>query len=184
MLYHEFICKERARNRGIKERRERESNGLWGMVYTNLPTSQRLCCCSVAQSCPTLCYPMDCSTPCFPVLHHLLEPAQTHVSWVGDAIQPSLPLSPLLLLPASGSFPMSRLFTSGGQTIGASASASVLPVNIQGEFHLGLTGLISLWSKGFSTVFSSITIWKHQFFSTQNSLWSNFHILTWLLEKP
>ena len=92
-LYHEFICKERARNRGIKERRERESSGLWGMVYTNLPTSQRFCCCSVAQLCPTLCYPMDCSTPCFPVLHHLPELTQTQVHWVEDAIKPSHPLS-------------------------------------------------------------------------------------------
>ena len=75
--------------------------------------------------------------------------------------------------PASGSFPMSRLFTSGGQSIGASASASVLPVNIQGWFPLGLTGLISLLSKGLSRVFSSTTIWKHQFFGTQPSLWSS-----------
>ena len=78
---------------------------------------------------------------------------------------------PLLLLPsvfpASESFPMSQLFTSGGQSIGASASASVLPVNIQGWFPLGLTGLISLLSKGLSKVFSSTTIWKHQFFSSQ-----------------
>ena len=72
--------------------------------------------------------------------------------------------------PASGSFLMSRLFTSGGQSIGSSASASVLPMNIQGWFPLGLTGLTSLLSKGLSRVFSSITVWKHQFFSTQPSL--------------
>ena len=71
--------------------------------------------------------------------------------------------------PASGSFPMSRLFSSGGQSIGASASASVLPMNIQEWFPLGLTGLISLQSKGLSRVLSSITIRKHQFFSTQPS---------------
>ena len=75
--------------------------------------------------------------------------------------------------PASGSFPVSRLFTSGGQRIGASASASVLPMNIQDWFPLGLTGLISLLFKGLSTVFSSITIWKLQFFCAQLSLWSN-----------
>ena len=86
--------------------------------------------------------------------------------------------------PASGSFPMSGLFTSGDQSIGGSASASVLPMNIQGWFPLGWTGLISLQSKGLSRVFSSTTIWKHQFFSTQPSLWSNSHIRTWLLEKP
>ena len=75
--------------------------------------------------------------------------------------------------------------TSDGQRMGASASASVFQMNIQGSFPLGLTGLISLWSKGLSGVFSSTTIQKHQFFSAQPfSLWSNSHIHTWLLEKP
>ena len=78
-------------------------------------------------------------------------------------------------------FSVSRLFVSGDQTIRASASASVLPMNIQSWFPLGL---ISLQSKGLSRVFFSITIWKHQFFSTQPSLWFNSHIHTWLLEKP
>ena len=101
---------------------------------------------SVAQSCPTLCNPTDCSTPGFPVLDQLLELAQTHVHWVGDAIQPSHPLSSpsppaFNLSPASGSFPVSQFFPSGGQSIGAPASASVLPVNIQDWFLLGLTGL-------------------------------------------
>ena len=87
--------------------------------------------------------------------------------------------------PASVSFPMSRLFTSCGQNIGdwASASASVLPMNIQAWFPLGLTSLISLQSKGLSRVFSSTTVRKHQFFSTQPSLWSNSQIYTCLLEK-
>ena len=92
---------------------------------------------------------------------------------------------PLLLLPqsfpASGSFPMSQLFALGSQSIGG--SASVLPMHIQDWFPLGLTGLISLQSKGLSRVFSSNTVWKHQFFSVQLSLWSNSHIHTWLLEK-
>ena len=79
---------------------------------------------------------------------------------------------------------MSRFFASGGQSIGASASASVLPVNIQGWFPFGLTGLISLLSKGLSRVFSSTTIRKHQFFGSQPSLWFSYHIHTWLLEKP
>ena len=95
---------------------------------------------------------------------------------------------PLLLLPsiflASGSFPMSQLFTSGGQSIGASASASVHLMNIQGWFLLELTALISLQSKGLSGVFSNTTVQKHQFFGTQLSLQSNSHIHTWLLEKP
>ena len=85
--------------------------------------------------------------------------------------------------PTSGSFLMSQLLASGGQSIGASASASILSMNIQGWFPLGLTGLISLLSKGLSKVFST-TIQKHQFFGTQPSLWSNSHVYTWLLEKP
>ena len=95
------------------------------------------------------------------------------------------PLSSCLQsFPASGSFPKCWLYTSGSQSIGASASASVLPMNIQDWSPLGLTGLISLLSEGLSSVFSNTTVWKHQFFSTQPSLWSNSHIHTWLLEKP
>ena len=86
--------------------------------------------------------------------------------------------------PPSGSFPMSHLFTSCGQSIGASTSASVLPMNIQDWFPLGLTGVISLLSKGLSRVFYNIIVQKHQPFSDQPSLWSNSHIHTWLLEKP
>ena len=86
-------------------------------------------------------------------------------------------------LPASGSFPISWLLESGGQSIGASASASVLPMNIQDRFPSVLTGLISLLSKGLSIVFSSITIWRHQFFSTQPFLLPSYHIHTWLLKK-
>ena len=95
-----------------------------------------------------------------------------------------IPFSCLQSFPASGSFPLSQLFTSGGQSTGASASEIVLPMNIQGWFHLGLTGLISLPSKGLSRVFSRTTIQKHEFFGTQQpSLWSNSQILIWLLEK-
>ena len=85
--------------------------------------------------------------------------------------------------PASGSFPMSQFFTSG-QSIGASASASFLPMNIQNWFALGLTGWISSQSKGLSRVFSNTTTQTQQFFSAQPSLWSNSHVHTWLLEKP
>ena len=115
-----------------------------------------LCCYSVALLffMSNFVDPMDCSTPGFPVLHHLPEFAQTHVHWVGDVIQPSHPLlSPLLLpqsFPATGSFLMSWLFTSGSHSIGA--SASVLPMTVQGWFPVGLTGLISLQSKGRSRV--------------------------------
>ena len=143
--------------------------------------------CSVAKSCPTLCDPMGCSTPGFPVLQHLPDFAQIHVHWVSDVIQPSHPRPPhfsscLQLFPVSESFPMSWLFASGGQSIGASASASVFPMNIQDWFPLGLTSWISLQSKGLSRVFNT-TIQKHLFFGAQPSLWSNSHISTWLLEK-
>ena len=96
---------------------------------------------------------------------------------------PVIPFSSCLLsFPAWGSFPMSLLFPSGGQSIGASASASVLPVNSQGWFPLGLTGLISLQSKGLSRVFSNTEVWKHEFLGAQPSLWSNSHPYT-ILEK-
>ena len=85
---------------------------------------------------------------------------------------------------ASGSFPMSWLFSLGGQNIGPSASASVLPMTIQAWFPLWLTGLISLMSKGLSRVNSSTKIRKHQLFVAQSPSQSNSHILTWLLEKP
>ena len=86
--------------------------------------------------------------------------------------------------PASGSFPLSQLFASGGQSIGASLSSSVLPKSIQSWFPLRLTGLISLLSKGLSRVSSSNTVGRHQFFGVQPSLWSNSHICTGLLDKP
>ena len=87
-------------------------------------------------------------------------------------------------LPASGSFPMSQLFASGGQSIGVSASTSFSPMNTQDWSPLGWTGWISLQSKGLSRVFSNTTVQKHQFFSAQPSLGSNSHIHTWPLEKP
>ena len=202
-----------------------------------------LCRHSVSKSGPILGDPTDCSAPGFPVLHCLLESTQIHVHWVGDAIQPSHPLWPPFppaFYVLSGSFPTSQLFTSGGQSIGASALASALPMNIHGwlpfssvQFSsvaqlcptlwtpwiaarqaslsitnsqsslrltsiesvmpsshshpllsLGLTDLISCYPKGLSGALSSITIWKHQFFGPQPSLWSNSYTCTWLLEKP
>ena len=92
--------------------------------------------------------------------------------------------SHLQSFPESGSFPMSQFFTTDGQRIGVSASASVLPMNIQDRFPLGLTGWISLLSTGLSRVFSNTTIQKHRFFGAQLSSQSNSHIHTWLLEKP
>ena len=123
---------------------------------------------SVAQSCPTLCNPVNCSTPGLPVHHQLPEVTQTHVRWVGDAIQPSQPLqapSPPApkSLPASESLPMSQLFAWCGQSTGVSALASFLPKKSQGWFPSEWTGWISVQSKGLSRVFSNITVQKHQF---------------------
>ena len=95
-----------------------------------------------------------------------------------------VPFSSLQSFPASGSFPMSQLFAWGGQSIAVSASASVLPMNIQDWSPLGWTGWISLQSKGLSRVFFNTTLQKHQFFSAQLSSQSNSHIHTWPLEKP
>ena len=130
---------------------------------------------SVAQSYPTFCDPMDCSTPGLPVHHRLLEFTQTHVHWVSDAIQPSHPLlfpsTPTFNLSQDQSFfPMSQFFISGGKKIGVSASASVFPMNIQDWFPLGWIGLISFQFKGFSRVFSIPIVQKHQFFGAQLSL--------------
>ena len=130
---------------------------------------------SVAQSCLTLCDPMDCSTPGLPVHHQLPELAQTHVHQVSDAIQSSHPLSS----PSPPAFNLSqhqRLFKWVSshqvldQRIGDSASTSVLPMNIQDWSPLGWTDWISLQSKGLSRVFSNTTVQKNQFFGAQLSL--------------
>ena len=119
---------------------------------------------SVAQWCPTLCNPTDCSTPSLPVHHQPPEFTQTHVHWVGDAVQPSHPLSS----PSPPAFNLSQyqglfkwvcsFFASGGQNIGVSASTSVLPMNTQDWSPLGWTGWISLQSKGHSRVFSNTVV--------------------------
>ena len=103
--------------------------------------------------------------------------------WCHPTISSSvIPFSSCLQsFPASGSFTMSQLFTSRGQKIVTSASKSVLPMNSHGWFPLDLTALISLQSKGLSSVFANTTVQKHHFFSTQPSLWSNSHIHTWIL---
>ena len=128
----------------------------------------------VDQSCLTLCDPMDCSTPGLLVHHQFPEPTQTHQLrwWCHPTTSSSLiPFSSCLQsFPASGSFPKSQFFASDGQSIGDSASASVLPMNIQDWFPSGLTSMISLQSKELSRVFSNTTVQKHAFFSTQLSL--------------
>ena len=137
---------------------------------------------SVAQLCPTLGDPMNCSMPGFPVHHHswnLLKLMSI------ELVMPSNHLilcCPLFLLPSIflqiRVFSMSHFFTSGGQSIGVSASASVLPGNTQDWSPLGWTGWISLQSKGLSGVFSNTTVQKHQFFGAQLSSQSNSHIHT------
>ena len=134
---------------------------------------------SVTQSCLTLCDLLDCSTPTsLSIANPGVYSNSCPLSRCHPTISSSvIPFSSCLQsFPASGSFPMSRLFASGGQNIGASASASVLSLNIQDWFPLGLTGLISLLFKGLSRVFPNTTVRKHQFFGTQPSLWSNAYI--------
>ena len=144
---------------------------------------------SVTQLCPTLCDPMNNSMPRLPVHHQTpgVYPNSCPLSrWCHPTISSfvfpfsSCPQS----FPTSKSFPMIQLFASGDQSTGALLSASVLPGSIQGWFPLGLTGLISLQSKGFSRVFSNTTVQKYEFFSVQPSLWFNSHMYTRLLEKP
>ena len=135
-----------------------------------------------AKLCPALCDPMDCSTPGFPVFHYLPVCSNSCALswWCYLTISSSATLFSFCLQasPASGSFLMSQPFTSGGQSIGGSTSASVLLMNIQGHFPLGLTGLISLQSKGLSRDFYCPTVQKCPFFGVQPSLWSNSHIYT------
>ena len=144
---------------------------------------------SVAQSCPTLGDRMNHSTPSLPVHHQLLEFTQTHVHWIGDAIQPFHPLSVPFSscpqsLPASGSFPMSQFFESGGQSIGVSALASVLPMNTQDWFPLGWTGWTSLQSKGPSRGFSNTTVQKHHYLITILHLATFFLMGSWFVLGP
>ena len=131
---------------------------------------------------------MNCTTPGLPVHHQLPEFTQTHVHQVSDAIHPSHPLSspsPPVPNPSQHqSLPMSQLFPWGGQSIGVSASASVLPMNTQDWSPLRWTGWISLKSKGLSKIFSSTRVQKHQLFGAQLSSQSTSHIHTWPLEKP
>ena len=171
-----------------------------------------LICCSVAQLCLTLCDPMNCSTPDFPVLHHIPELVQTHTHWVSDAIQPSHPLSsssPALNLsqsfPASRSFPMSQLFASGEGDQGRRShtyicftfssldylcfSFSISPSSEYSgliSFRIDWFDLLAVQGTCFRRVFSSTTVRRHQFFLAQTLffLLSSSHICTWLLEKP
>ena len=160
---------------------------MWFPWIFVVPCPPNCCCrCSVSKLCPTLrphelkharlpcpsLTPWACSGSC--PLHQ----------WCHPTISSSDTLFCPQAFPASGTFPVSQLFTSGDQNTGASASASVLPVNIQGWSPGRLSGLISLLSKGFSGVFSSTTVWRHQYFGLLPSLWSNSHNHTRPLGRP
>ena len=142
------------------------------------------CCCSVFQSCPTLCDPMDC-TPGLFAPHHHLEFAQVHVFFISDAIQPSHPLTPSS--PSASIFPSIRDFSNESSFVSDdqnTASASVLPVSIQGWSPLRLTGLISLLFRGHSGVFSSTIVGRHQFFGVLPSFHFSSHNHVWSLGRP
>ena len=152
---------------------------MYSMVYN--------CCCSITKSCQTL-WPhglQHTRLPCPSLSPWVCSDSCPLSQWYHPTISSSVvPFSCRQSFPASGSFPVSRLVTSGVQSIVASTSTSVLPMNIQDWFPLGLTGWISLLFKGLSRVFSSTRMPKYQFFGAQPSLWSNSHICTWLLERP
>ena len=155
-------------------------SGSFGFSPSKPQCNWMTCCRSVAQSCLTRCNPMDCSTPGFLFFHYFLAFGQIHVHWVGGAIQLSHSLSP----PSPPALNLSHagLF----QWVGSShLVAKVLELQLcispsneysQGWFPLGLTDLFSLLFRGLSRVFSNTTVWKHQFFRAQPSLWSNSHI--------
>ena len=162
------------------------NNILQWFIYQQKGPFCFCCCCSVANSCPTFCDPMNCNTPGFPVLHCLPEFAQTHVHWVSDAIQLSHPLSPPSPL-------ILNLFQHQGlfQWLGSSNQvAKVLELQLQHQcfqwiFTIDFLYGWLVWSPCCprDSQESSLAVWKHQFFGIQPSLWSSSHIYTWLLEK-
>ena len=168
----------------------RMGRGVVGDEYEKTGSSQIIkdflsFCCSVTQSCPTLQphRPQHTRLPCPSPSPGVCSNSSSLSQWCYPTISSSVfHFSCPQSLPASGSFPVTRLFSSGGQSI--EASASVLPMNIQGWFPLGLTGFITLLSKGLSGVFSNTTVRKPQFFGAQPSLWSNSYICIWLLKRP
>ena len=158
------------------------------LYKTNIFLLPCMSCCSVAQSCMTLCDPMDCSTPALPVHRQLPEFTQIHVHWIGDASNHLSRCHLLLFLPSI--FPSIRIFSNESILCIRwpkywSFSFSICPSNeYSGLISFRMIWLDSLQSKGLSRVISSITVQKNQFFSAQLSLQSKSHIHTWLLEKP
>ena len=180
--FHQIVIKDK----------QQECPDIWTGFFYKVSQGVEFCsfCCrSVAKSCPTLCEPMNCSNsrlPCPSLSPEVCSNSCPLSWWCHSTISSSVAFfsSCPQSFPATGSFPMSWLFASGVWRIGASASQSVPPMNIQGWFPLGLTGFISLLLKGLLRVFSSTTVPKHQFFGAQSSSQSNSHIHTWPMEKP
>ena len=165
----------------------RERGRAWPFKRMTQPKDTTSTCCSITQSCLTLWLRelqharLPCPSPCPGICSNPCP-----LSWwchptISSSVYPFS--SHLQSFPASGSFQLSQFSVSGGKSIGVSASASVLPMNIQDWFPLGWTGWISLQSKGLSRVFCNTTVQKHQFFGAQLSSQSSSHIYTWLLEK-
>ena len=158
---------------------------IWGSIWSKESISEFSL---VTQSCLTLCDPRNCSTPGLSIHHQLPEFIQTHVPWVGDAIQPSHPLLTLLLPPSI--FPSIRVFSNESALCIRwpkywSFSFNISPSNeYSGLISFRMDWMDLLAVQGLSRIFSSTTVQKHQFFGTQLSLESNSHIRTWLLEKP
>ena len=161
---------------------------LWKLAFCACCFLKKFQFSSVTQSCPTV-RPHElqhtrppCPSPTPGVYPNPCALSQWCHPTISSSVVPfsSCPQS----VPASGSFQMSQIFASGSQSIGVSASTSVLPMNTQDWSPVGWTGWISLQSKGLSRVFSNTTVQRHQFFCAQLSLQSNFYIHTWLLEKP
>ena len=160
-----FSCCSCSKERGHEESRTGQlapphPHALFRVFYVLSSDFWTQCCCSVAQSCPTLCDPMDCSTPCPSPSPRAYSHSRPLSQWCHPTVSSSaIPSSSCLQsFPTLEFFLMSWFCASGGQSIGASASTSVLPMNIQGWFPLGLTGLISLQSKRPSRVFSNTTV--------------------------
>ena len=157
---------------------------LWLTYFTQHNTLSVQLSCSVASDTLRPHESQHARPPC-PSPTPRVHPNPCPLSWWCHPVISSsvVPFSYPQSFPASGSFPMSQFFASGGQSIRASTSAVFLPMNIQDWFPLGWTSLITLQSKGLSRVFSNTAVQKHQFFGAQLSLYSNSHIHTWLLEN-
>ena len=158
----------------------------WARSYSLAVGPWDTSCCSVVHLFQTVCDPWP--TACQASLSFPVSQSMLRLMFIDQWCHPTISSSVASFSSCPQSFPASVSFRRNWlfayQSIGASASAWGFPMYIQGWFPLGLTGLISLQSKGLSRIFSSTTVWKHQFFSTQSSLWSNCHIRIWLLEKP